>query len=292
MNSNMLCDLSEFGLLKVTGTDAKKFLQGQLTCDLEKITATHSSMGAHCHPQGRIISLFYLFLWESAYFLLMPRLVVPLAIAALEKYAVFYKVSLTEVSDHYRIIGEIEENSPLSQISSDIKIIPLASSTTKRRMIIISCDKTNPLLDDLAKEASMATQKTWSYLDLCDGIPTLYPKTSLKFLPHEINLHQLNAIDFDKGCYTGQEIIARMHYRGKLKNRLYRARIAMGSPPLPATLIYSLQGKEMRVSGTLVNACFAQDHTYQALIVIEESHAKNNHLFLEKDKGFITIVSK
>ena len=92
----MLCELSDLGCIKIQGKDAKKFLQGQVTCDVDKITTEQSSLAAHCNPQGRIISLFQLFLYRDAYYLLMQQTMIPIAMAALKKYAVFFK---TEIKD-------------------------------------------------------------------------------------------------------------------------------------------------------------------------------------------------
>ena len=162
------------GLLKVAGPDAKKLLQGQLTCNLDDVSSTNSTLGAHCNPQGRVISLFRLFMHQNAYYLYMPKSLVATALAALKKYAVFYKVELTDASEEIKTL--------------QTRLEP--------------------------------------YADIAKGIPAIYPATSGKFLPHDLNLPNLHAVSFDKGCYTGQEIIARMHYRGTPKNHLYYAEIA------------------------------------------------------------------
>lgn len=160
------------GLLKVSGRDAHKLLQGQLTCDVNDLSPTQPQLGAHCNPQGRIISLFYLFNYQGDYYLQMPRDMIDIALKALKKYAPFFKVELTDASDESSIIESLGSHLP-------------------------------------------------TFLE--NGVAMIYPETSGVFLPHEINLPQLNGVSFNKGCYTGQEIIARMHYRGKLKNQLHLA---------------------------------------------------------------------
>ncbi len=156
------------GLLKVSGSDAQKLLQGQLTCDVNDVTPTQPQLGAHCNPQGRIISLFYLFNDQGDYYLQMPRDMLDIALKALKKYAVFFKVELTDASNESSIPGSLP-----------------------------------------------------TFLE--NGVAMIYPETSGMFLPHELNLPQLNGVNFKKGCFTGQEIIARMQYRGKLKNKLHTA---------------------------------------------------------------------
>src|SRR5204862_2056050 len=94
------------GVLKVSGKDAAKLLQGQLTCDVN-INTKQSTLGAHCNPQGRILSLFYLFKFDAsdAFYLVMPKNMLPIATAALNKYALFYKVCLQDVSDDFSLYG-------------------------------------------------------------------------------------------------------------------------------------------------------------------------------------------
>ncbi len=167
------------GLLKVSGKDAHKLLQGQLTCDVNEVSPTEPRLGAHCNPQGRIISLFYLFNYQGDYYLKMPRNMIDIASKALKKYAIFFKVELTDASDDVSIVDSLGSHLP-------------------------------------------------TFLD--NGVAMIYPETSGVFLPHEINLPQLNGVSFNKGCYTGQEIIARMQYRGKLKNQLQLATCEAQAP--------------------------------------------------------------
>jgi tRNA-modifying protein YgfZ len=258
---NTVYDLTDYGLLKVSGLDAKKLLQGQLTCDVEKITPTASCLGAHCNPQGRIISLFYLFLMQETYYLLMPRNMVELSMAALKKYAVFYKVALSDASHHFVIVGYRGKEIALTMQTANIAV------HASRHIIITDIKDKKSLWDTLVGKAQLADMNAWKCLDIHDGIPMIYPESSGQFLPHEINLHALNGISFDKGCYTGQEIIARMHYRGKLKTGLHQARITETTLPPPGSDISFLQEDQTQMKGSLVYACHEAYNNYYALIV-------------------------
>ena len=176
---------AKLGVLTISGPDAKTFLQGQITCDLNQIK-NNPCLGAHCNPKGRVIFLFQIFIDNNDYHLIRPKNMTAIAQHALKRYSSFYNVSLNE-----NIL-------PLDQITS-----------------IVGRDH------------------------ILQGIPDIYPETSGKYLPHELNLIALGAISFDKGCYTGQEIIARMHYRGKLKTQLYVAQAQLKSPPLRGEDIYN-----------------------------------------------------
>lgn len=238
-------NLSQFGFLKVSGPDAAKLLQGQLTCDVTQLP----SFAAHCNPQGRVVSFFYLFCLENQYYLFMPRTMVPVTLAALKKYAVFYKVSLEDASETLECIGS------MTVVENAISL-PFG----KNRFLIIQ-----------AKTPDVTNITEWKQLDIAEGIPQVYPETSSTFLPHDINLDQLNAISLNKGCYTGQEIIARMQYRGKLKKRMYRVRMPQNSTLSVGATVDGI---------TIVDV---HPHTSEALVIINES--KLSHL------GDITLLN-
>jgi tRNA-modifying protein YgfZ len=226
--------LSHLGLLKVAGSDAKKLLQGQLTCNLDDISDNESLLGAHCNPQGRILSLFRVILHNGDYYLEMPAEIVPVALMALKKYAVFFKVELSDASAELAAISD----------------------------------------------AATLTANAWKANNIQAGIPAIYTATTGKLLPHEINLPLINAVSFTKGCYTGQEIIARMQYRGQLKKRMFRARVTANHPPAAGADIYSDSGP----CGMVVDSCQEAETSYQVLVVANQADHDNLQLFLDPDK--------
>lgn len=207
---NRQFDLSGLGLLKISGGDSARFLQGQLSCNMNAIHSGSGIMGAHCNPQGRIISLFYAAKINDDFYLVMPKNLIPTAMSALKKYAPFFKSELMDDTGSYHIIGTL---SSTNDASADAQItLPTPSN---RKILLIKAAKYS--------RTNTETQHEWQLLDILEGIPSIYAETSGKFLPHDLNLPELNAISFTKGCFTGQEIIARMHYRGKPKKHLYTA---------------------------------------------------------------------
>src|SRR3990167_4341906 len=234
--------LTHLGLLKITGTDAKKFLQGQLTCNLEEVTSSQSRVGAHCNPQGRIISLFRIFLYSENYYLQMPRELIPIAMKALQKYAVFFKITLSDASHELYQIGyegaiDSYPHKTDEQYTSDTHIL-IKLPYALPRYLKISRANEKIFTDTISK---------WKKQDILQQIPAIYPETSEKFLPHELNLPALNAVSFNKGCYTGQEIIARLHYRGKLKTELQHLTLELPREPIP--------GQELSTNVTIVDYC-------------------------------------
>lgn len=225
-NERGMTYLSHLGLLKISGSDAKKFLQGQLTCNLDEITATQSRLGAHCNPKGRIISLFRIFYFDECYYLQMPRSMISVAITAFKKYAVFFKVTLEDASDELISVGIMYEGlNPFpkdideAQMINDVVIIRVSGEKHRYimtgRLAAITSFWTN-----LSSTIPHISVDAWRYQDILTETVNIYPETSELFLPHELNLHLKNGVSFNKGCYTGQEIIARMHYRGRSKSQL------------------------------------------------------------------------
>lgn len=281
-------DLSLLGLIKIRGQDAKKFLQGQLTCHLEKIDSNQNSMGAHCNPQGRVISFFHLFFFNQAYYLLMMKTMIPLAMTALKKYAIFYQVELTDAMDELDIIGF--RHNIVSLPSFPFIFLPIPNDPSRFILIAPSPDLKQFIAQHCLSD--IKPYSAWHQFNIKQHIPTLYPETSGQCLPHDINLHNLNAIHFDKGCYTGQEIIARMHYKGKLKKHLYHASIKTPKAPCPGMELQVQKVPRAQRNAMIIDVCWIKDQnsrSYEILIVADEITAKNGTLFLELNNDFHPI---
>lgn len=218
-------NLSHDGLIKINGQDAQKFLQGQLTCNMNDLDTKNFQYGAHCNPKGRIISFFKIIKEHHDFYLSLPKASVATALNALKKYAVFFKVNLADISDEIKI-------------------------------------------DNLDQK---------KITELGKGIPAIYPETSEKFLPQEINLTQIDAVSFNKGCYTGQEIIARLQYRGQLKTKLYRGQLSNPMRLVRGGEIYSHQES----SGTIVD--FAEFENQTDIIFIAPNDS-NSTFFVDFEK--------
>ena len=180
--------MSFYSKIIVQGTDAEKFLQGQITCDVRKASTDQPLLGAHCNPKGRIVSLFFLLKAEGGFALYLPQDLLEIAYNNFKKYGQFFKQLILE---------KIES----------IGWLP-------------------PFVKNLDPNVRWDDNQHIKRLHIETGIPLIYTATSGLFLPHDINLPQLNGVSFDKGCYTGQEIIARMQNLGKPKQHLYSLVIA------------------------------------------------------------------
>lgn len=267
---NFLVNLINYGVLKIKGIDAKKFLQGQLTCDIEEISTIKHRLAAHCNAKGRIISLFRIFKFDDAYCLHMPINMVPIALQALKKYALFYKVELQDASHEFMSLG-LATPTPLNDCGAgfsnecgvELKI------TENRYILVGKTSRIKTMQALLSKQLIENTENVWKSINIQNLLPEIYPETSEKFLPHELNLHQLNAINFAKGCYTGQEIIARMHYRAKFKKQLCWIALQSMQAPMLNTTIY--KQSTHKVCGTIVDVAkqYDQEEIFNCLIVAE-----------------------
>jgi folate-binding protein YgfZ len=228
--------MSFYTKITVQGADAEKFLQGQLTCDLRKASLTEPLLGAHCNPKGRIMSLFFLLKEDGGFALYLPQDLLKMAYDNLKKYGQFFKQVVLEKVENAVWLPPFIQN-------LDPSVPPPGTSRW----------------DDNEKIALAHIEA---------GIPLIYSVTSGLFLPHDINLPQLGGVSFDKGCYTGQEIIARMQNLGKPKQHLYRVVIPARSPRRgnagiqdnfqPGTKIY-LPTKPDSEIGSIVDAAQKED---------------------------------
>lgn len=173
-------------------------------------------MGAYCNLKGRVIALFFILQAENAYYLIMPRDIIPTLLEQLQKFIVFSKAELTDVSDQMFAYTSI--------LPSDVGVASYATRMPAGHGQIMLAPS-----PDLQPEHE-TNELEWQKYLIEYKIPTITLQQSEKFLPHYINLLDLGAVSFDKGCFKGQEVIARMHYRGKLKKQLEFHKVEGGIP--------------------------------------------------------------
>lgn len=210
--------LDYFGFIKVSGKDAANFLQGQLTADINAITSSLSSLSARCTPQGRVVSVFRIFQYQDAYFLRLPLSMVQITIESLKKFAIFSKVTIEDKSSEWVAIGFMHLNESIDTSEGYITVVP----GEERFEYYVPKSDFYVLWERLKSYTTSLPGKAWRILDLEAGIPEIHPETSELYTAHDLNLPELNAVSFTKGCYAGQEIVARTHFRATLKQHLYR----------------------------------------------------------------------
>lgn len=264
-----LIDLSKYGFLKLIGADAHQLLQGQITIDVRALSSNQAQLAALCNPQGRVISLFYIFLDQSDFYLLMPKNLLPITSKALKKYAIFYKAKIIDESNLV-CFGILSGQNCSKHLPKQIRLSPALSIVFGKK-------------NDFESSSNFASDKIWKNYHFNQGTPELSSKTSGMFLPHELNLIQLGAVDFNKGCYTGQEIIARMHYKGKIKKGLYLAEIKTFNTIAPADQVYSVKQKSKDGMAEVVDAYRETHDTYRALLLLNHQAVYDDDLYLKNE---------
>lgn len=239
-------------VLKVAGKDASQFLQGQVTCNVNEIAANKSSFGAFCNPKGRVIAIFLILKPYDDFLLILPDELIATVIERLRKYILRADVKLIDGRDDHCLIGitpspndpslELPEHD-LEVVSGDYDALKLPSFRS-RYLTIASPEQAAKVWSSLTVEHGFQPGDSvqWYLFDIEDRIPWTGLETSEEFIPQMLNLDKLGGISFNKGCYTGQEIVARTHYLGKTKRELYLAEFDGEQAPAPNTAILDSNG--------------------------------------------------
>ena len=285
-----LVTLDHLGILRLEGTESKKFLQGQVTCDTTLFDANHLTHGAHCTAKGRMIANFdAVALSETCILLRAPAGVVPALLASLKKYIVFAKAEIEDTSSQYRLFGiessQIEsvlEEAQLSQLSNGACTVIDGNIYARLDHTRLECwiPATNPLPEFLSSTTESITSQSWQAEEIKLGRGWVEQETIEEFLPQMLNLQTqaINGISFKKGCYTGQEIIARMHYKGKSKRQMYRFNLPSDTisekQVTPGTPLFNL-GNPQPI-GNVVNSALIDSHYELLATVTSDAVAADN----------------
>lgn len=248
----------EQGLIEIKGPDSAKFLQGQVTCDVRELADKNTRLGAQCNIKGRMLLCFRALQSDNERILLrVHRGLVAKGLASLGKYIVFSKAKLADVSQDYRYLGIA--GAQAAQIVKDVFAVEFAKDddwqSAGEHLIIriaenryecwISANDAESIWNQLSDRTIPAGQNLWELLNIQAGIGDISPETYEAFTPQAINFQLVNGINFRKGCYTGQEIVARLHYRGTLKRHMYRFGFSTtdNALPAPGTELKNAEGK-------------------------------------------------
>ena len=223
----VFCNLSHLGLLSVTGEQGRSFIHGQVTTDISSLNADQWMWGAHCDPKGKMLASFRTFSIDDALMLMMPKDTLDADLPQLAKYAVFSKADLVDASDSWTILGVAgqdakawvenqfgEISAPLTAISDGVIV-----KDGERYIIILAAEVSDNLIGKL--EQPIYESRVWQSIEIKAGYPNISAVHQGQFVPQMCNLQAVNGISFNKGCYMGQETVARMKYRGGNKRALY-----------------------------------------------------------------------
>ena len=292
--SNFISDASEIGLILVTGEDAESFLQNQFSNDISQIDETMFQLSSYSTPKGRLLAIFRIVQISNGYLLISPISLVESLLQRLQKFVIQARVNLANASDHFARFVLQTNNSALCQhpllaqqagkvLQGDSVIsLQLSSIDNENRYLVLclSCDEAKSLWEEFSQHLQKARFDAWRLSEIKAGIPVIYPQTSEEFVLQMANLDLLDGVSFKKGCYPGQEIVARMHYLGKLKRRMFLTTLETERCPAPGDEIISKGAESADGSGKVVDAVSDSNGSCHCLYVAQIKKAANNELSL------------
>ena len=298
-NAKTIYPVAHLAVLTVGGKDAAKLLQGQITCNVNDVTGIKSSLGALCNPKGRAITTFLLVKTGEDFLMVLPEELLEAVKKRLQMYVLRSDVILTDSSDQHCLIGlshPANPTEPLFATTQEEIIAVNLSATQSRSLVIAKADKAIALWSDRVGNQGFQPENSdqWRYLDIISGIPWLTTETSEEFIPQMLNLDLLGGISFNKGCYTGQEIVARTHYLGKAKRALFLAECDTPSTPAPnSTIIDDSTGTEQAIGKVLLaQRSHVAHENCKMLIVLQVSDSETNNLKLkDNNQHKITLLT-
>jgi folate-binding protein YgfZ len=279
MNKKRLINLNYLNILEIVGEGAIELLQGQLTCDMGKVSSKNPTQGAICNVKGRIISSFIVVAPNdentNKFWLIGPELMMKKTQDVLKKYSPFYQVDISILSDK-DLYGA--NNDALESFFPDlnfndnqyIRHSSLVLGYLDKKIRLVITNKGDTIFKDSGEIS--ADLGDWHLDNFLIKDVEITEDLSEKLTPHEINYDVSERVDFEKGCYTGQEIVARMHYRAKSLPRLY---LTEGSNDL-AEINMSVENSAGRRIGSVVKVLKHQKGNY-ALISIKADELEEDY---------------
>ena len=287
-DATILCDLSHNALIEATGDDAAAFLHGQLTNDVEALAEAGAQWTGWCTPKGRLLASFLLVRLPARFFLMLPAEIAEPVRKRLAMFVLRSKVKLADASAAWARIG-ITGPGARAAMAKAMGEAPhrhraheqdgaIAIGLEEDRFILLApIDRAPALWDALAQSAVPAGSAAWEWKSIRAGIPTIVAATQEAFVPQMANFDLIDAVSFRKGCYPGQEIVARMQYRGGLKRRMALAHLDTDAAIAPGQSLYSTAFGD-QAAGVIVNASPAPGGGSDALVIAQIESLERNDL--------------
>lgn len=270
---NYLFDLDYLTTIAVDGDNASEFLQGQLSCDVRDVTTQQMRQGLMCNLKGRILAILDVVSWvEHGLFLVVPEDLCADTQASLAKAALFSRVQLRQ--NPIKLFGlHVQHQDDMKPLGMELPVERYGVVCQENSccykidelfyILMVQPDVVSRLCDPFIMHNQYRGSLAWHVLQLQHLRTEIYPESRGIFLPHRLNMHQTGYINFNKGCYKGQEIIARMHYRATQKHTLVCFNIQTSTVLKPELAVYSADG--LSVVGEIVDYCCLGDGHYSVV---------------------------
>lgn len=285
--------LAAWTALAIDGPDATAFLHGQFTNDVAGLAIGAVQYNGYCSAKGRLLATFALARnGESEYLLVVPADVAPALEKRLRMFVLRAKVRIVSLSDSHACIGIAgPDGARAARVSGDaglhregdVSMLALPDPGTGQRLVMVApAAAAQAHYRSLAASATPAGEAVWNWLGVLAGVAVVTTPVQDRFVPQMLNWEIIGGVSFHKGCYPGQEIVARMQYLGKLKERLYRAKVTGTDPVMAGMPLYGeLFGDQS--CGSIVNAAAGPDGSWDALAVVQIASAESDRLRLGAD---------
>ena len=273
--------LNTSSMIKVEGDDRVPFLQGQLTQDIKLISHDKALFAGFCNPKGRVLAFMLCFEEHDSIHIQIDSSIAEPILRRLKMYVLRSKVSLNLLDNQFTCVGFVGSKTLLNQgiklpenyldiVRSHDVMIMRVGKNTERFQLMGEASKVKSFMQLNLPEYTSMSIESWNNLNILDGVPDIYPTTQEAFIPQSLNMDLIDGVNFKKGCYTGQEIVARTHYLGKVKRRMYRGFIESQDVLTPGDQILN---EKKEVIGQLVRSAVENNSKTNMLIELRVDQA-------------------
>jgi tRNA-modifying protein YgfZ len=279
--------LTEYAVIRTSGEDAADFLHNLLSNDIKNLADNDVRFAGLCTPKGRLLATFHIWHDGSDLLLALAADIQPTILKKLSMYILRSKVKLSDANMlllglagpqaealAHELFGSAPE--PMTMVKlDDGQLLGLGSN---RYIVAVKPDSAVKLWDMVTRKASPAGAAAWRWAEIAAGQPRVVAATQEAFVPQMVNMEvpSVGGVSFNKGCYPGQEIVARTQYLGKVKRRMYRARLDTALPP--GTDVFTPESGDQHC-GALVTTAPSPDGAYECLVVVQSSGAEAGEIF-------------
>ncbi|MGV8935316.1 MAG: YgfZ/GcvT domain-containing protein [Gallionellaceae bacterium] len=295
-DGTIICDLSQFGTLKVSGEEAQKFLQNLLSNDIDGVNAVTAQFSSFNSAKGRMLASLLIWQQGADYYVQLPRSLTAAIFKKLTMYVLRSKVKISDASDEIVCLGiagntaqtlvkqhlnvELQQDNAVTQLEQ-ATVIRVAEN---RYLLSTSAQYAQTMWSALATSTTPAGSACWDWLNIRAAIPVITPPTQEQFVLQMTNLDILNGVSFKKGCYPGQEIVARTHYLGKQKRRMFLAHVETEISPEAGNEVFS-EDMPQQPCGMVINASKAPGSGFDLLAVMQISSHDTQKIHLQSSQG-------
>ena len=297
-----LMTLDDWALATLTGADAEKYLQGQVTADVAQLTEHQHLLAAHCDPKGKMWSNLRLFRRQDGFALIERRSLRDAQLTELKKYAVFSKVTIAPDDEHVLLgVAGFQARAALKNLFNELpdaeKQVVSEGETSilwfehpaERFLLVTDAATAERVTEALHGEAQLNNSQQWLALNIEAGLPVIDAVNSAQFIPQATNIQALGGISFKKGCYTGQEMVARAKFRGANKRALWTLAGRASRVPEAGEDLELKMGENWRRTGTVLAAVQLDDGRLLVQVVMNNDMEADSVFRVRDDANTLSI---